>query len=686
MSNNKYLIIFTLFLTILFADCTQEQFTHEAVNGHLDLSEAALDKMHRLDGEWDFFPFTLSQPGSLPEKATKHFLFPYTWNGTNLGEKVLGGDGYHTFRLIVTLPVGIKKIAIRTKEQATAYRLYANGKLVAHAGQVGNSKSTSIPHTVPDVSYLILEDTKLELVMQVSNFHHRNGGIWHGIQLSSHDTIQKYIRDTRLRDIFLTGIIFLAGIYHIGLHLQRRKDRLSLIFALFCIAILFRHLSTGEKILLDLFSFLPYRLYVSIEYISWFWATPLGLNYTFQVFPQLRLPRLQKICYMISIIMTIIVVVLPVKYFSWTVVGYQFVFLSIIAITFFTNVKAFIYRLPHAGLLLIGTSAMVVTSVNDSAYTAELIRTGFLAHFGMLVLIIIQSTIISISFSRAFSEVEKLTEHLASTNKAYARFVPTQFLELLNTKDITQIQPGDQVEKTMSILFSDIRDFTSLSETMSPKENFNFINSYLRRMSPIVSKYGGFVDKFIGDAIMALFPGSPENALQAAIEMQKAVDLFNVHRSNNNYKPIQIGIGIHLGKLMLGTVGNQNRMDGTVISDAVNTTARIESLTKTYGAQILISGNATHHLESPDNYKMRQIGSVEIRGKSEDMLVYEVYEGRKNEKVELYDSTRALFERGVYSFLNEDYEKCREIMLKVLELNPVDIAARFYVKKIQTIQ
>ena len=123
---------------------------------------------------------------------------------------------------------------------------------------------------------------------------------------------------------------------------------------------------------------------------------------------------------------------------------------------------------------------------------------------------------------------------------------------------------GDQTKTEMSVMFCDIRSFTELSESMTPEEIFKFLNAYLKRVGPIIRNNNGFIDKFMGDGIMALFPLNPEDAVLAAVQMQSAVMEYNVLRTKSNYKPIQIGIGIHVGNLMLGTIGEANRMDATV--------------------------------------------------------------------------------------------------------------------------
>ncbi len=202
--------------------------------------------------------------------------------------------------------------------------------------------------------------------------------------------------------------------------------------------------------------------------------------------------------------------------------------------------------------------------------------------------------------------------------------MPKDFLSLLGKKQITEVAPGDHTQQEMTILFMDIRGFTQLSEAMTPNENFAFINEFVSLMEPIIRKHKGFIDKYIGDAIMALFPEEVDDALSCAIEMIRALHLYNQQRKERQEPLIRIGIGINCGPLILGTVGNEKRMDGTVISDAVNVASRVEHLTKEYGQSILITENACRKLKDPTRYSLQVLAQTEIRGKKEKMTLYGV--------------------------------------------------------------
>ncbi|MEG4817055.1 AAA family ATPase [Microcoleus sp. K5-D4] len=285
---------------------------------------------------------------------------------------------------------------------------------------------------------------------------------------------------------------------------------------------------------------------------------------------------------------------------------------------------------------------------------------------------------ISIQNSKLYTEVRKNESRLAQLNKAYERFIPHQFLQFLEKSSIIDVELGDQVQLEMSVLFSDIRDFTTLSETMTPEDNFKFINSYLSRMEPVINENKGFIDKYIGDAIMALFSGEADNAVKAGIAMLHRLAEYNEYCANAGCAPIQIGIGINTGSLMLGTVGGPNRMDGTVISDAVNLASRVESLTKNYGVALLITQPTYTRLKNPSQYAIRTLDTVKVKGKSEAVTIYEVFDADPPEikqaklaTLELFAEARALYSEGKLFEAARLFSEC-------WRQNPGDRVAKIY--------
>jgi hemerythrin len=269
-------------------------------------------------------------------------------------------------------------------------------------------------------------------------------------------------------------------------------------------------------------------------------------------------------------------------------------------------------------------------------------------------------------------------EPLSDTEMAYGRFVPRKFLHLLGVNDIRKVQLGHQVERTMTIVFSDIRDFTSLSESMSPQENFNFLNSYLMQMEPVITAHGGIIDKYIGDGIMALFPDSPDAALRGALAMINKLDEYNAGRALAGYRPIKIGIGINTGIVILGTVGGFGRMDGTVIGDAVNLASRLERLTKEYMVPLLISEYTLYSLENAATYSIRFLDRTRVRGKHDDQSVYEVFDADPPTLRIAKRETLKQFERALACYHLDDIPQARRQLNEVLAAAPLDAATAAY--------
>jgi two-component system sensor histidine kinase ChiS len=281
----------------------------------------------------------------------------------------------------------------------------------------------------------------------------------------------------------------------------------------------------------------------------------------------------------------------------------------------------------------------------------------------------------------------RLKTHLqiSKTNQAYGRFVPREFLGCLGRDSIVDVRLGDQVQQDMTVLFSDIRSFTTLSEQMTPAENFAFINGYLGRVSPVIRDHQGFIDKYIGDAIMALFPKSANSGLDAAIATQRQVSVYNQDRRHSGYPPITIGIGLHLGRLMLGTIGDGDRLEGTVIADAVNLASRLEGLTKVYHSPIIISGNLLCNLDNAIDYHevIRFLGCTQVKGKQNQVPIFEVFATEPDNVRSRKLETRATLEEGILRFHQNRLREARQLFQSILDHFPEDTAAQLYLARCQ---
>lgn len=305
--------------------------------------------------------------------------------------------------------------------------------------------------------------------------------------------------------------------------------------------------------------------------------------------------------------------------------------------------------------------------------------------YGLPMLLIVIAIQLINRFVNSLSETEELNVTLTTMTQSFARFVPGEFLQYLQKQSILEVMLGDAILTSMTVLFMDIRNFTTLSEKLKPQEILSFLNSFLKNFQPVISQYNGVIDKFIGDAIMALYATNSSLAVKSAIYMREQLKEYNKYRMNKNYEPIDFGIGINSGDVVLGTVGSIDRMDTTVIGDTVNMAERMEELTKIYKVPIIISENSYMSLEKSHNFHIRKIDIIKFLGKKTPIGVYEVFDcdddRTKEEKLRL----KEIFDEAISLYLLGRFNEALKIFNEYTKEFPLDTICNMYVKRINLI-
>lgn len=264
---------------------------------------------------------------------------------------------------------------------------------------------------------------------------------------------------------------------------------------------------------------------------------------------------------------------------------------------------------------------------------------------------------------------------LKQMNQASGRFVPQEYLGFLKKESIVDIGLGNYVTGEMTVMFSDLRGFTTVSETMTPQENFAFINSYLGRVSPPIREHNGFIIKYLGDGIHAVFPRHADDAVSAGIEKLMEVNRYNDYRHTKGRLPIAVGIGVNTGHMMVGMVGEQHRMQGDAFSDDVNLTARLEGLTKFYHVSFIISDATYQRLADPGSYNIRFLDKVQVKGRVTALELYEVYDADPPLMRQLKEETRVEYEEALKLFYAREFELAQSKLFQILQRNPRDKVA-----------
>jgi class 3 adenylate cyclase len=299
-------------------------------------------------------------------------------------------------------------------------------------------------------------------------------------------------------------------------------------------------------------------------------------------------------------------------------------------------------------------------------------------HLKLLVTLSLQASSAienALLYERNISEVREREEAILRIHEVTKKFVPNEFIRSLGKETLTDVILGDQVEKIVTVLFTDIRDFTTLSENMTPEENFRFVSSFNARLGPIIRSHRGFINQYLGDSIMAIFPEEPEDALLAGIHMQQEVTRLNEERHQAGLPPIRAGIGMHTGPLIMGITGDEYRLDAATISDTVNTAARIESLSKHYHSDLLLSNDTLRLIPNADQYLIRNLGQVQLKGKLKLLSISECFDGRSAPEQDIKKQTLPVFREASQHFANGDFGKAIDLFGQVIEADKSDYAA-----------
>jgi hypothetical protein len=337
---------------IFFSACLNDsprRIPPKAVKGVLDLSDWDFKKDGRveLSGESEFywsrhlFPLNFFK-APLPEK-TGFIEIPGYWKNQEIGGVKHPRDGFATYRLNIILKEKKEALALRILEISVAYTLYINGKYAAALGVPGETRETTVARQMAKVVDFEPDTNRVEIILQVSNFHHRRGGgPWEVIELGTEKEIREIHQRRHSLELFLFGSIFIIALYHLGLFLFRRKDRSPLYFSIFCFLMAARVLTTGGRYLAHYFPQIGWELLLKFEYLTFYLAVPTFALFMHSLFPKFS-KRFLRLIEVLAIVFAGIVVFTPARLYTYTVNPHEVVAL----VTILYSLYVIIVSLAH---------------------------------------------------------------------------------------------------------------------------------------------------------------------------------------------------------------------------------------------------------------------------------------------------------------------------------------------------
>ena len=425
-----------------------------------------------------------------------------------------------------------------------------------------------------------------------------------------------------------------------------------------------------------LFPDIPWIANFIMRYVT----VPLPIIF-FTVFLTKALKLRYKIPYIIilsvSILYAISTIVLPPEVSTFLLIYYQIFALFCVSYIIVIAIIGLKKKKEFAVWIFTSTVVLFLFGVYDLLVSLGIIPGEFFLQIGTVFAVIILSVMVLDDYASSINKIEDLSVEMQLINRSLIRFVPDQIVELLNKKSITDVKLGDSVELTMPILSTDIRSFTHTSEKLAPNQVFELLNEYFALVAPIVRKYNGVITKYLGDGFFALFPDGANAALSCGIAIQKAIRDNGIAVPNSS--PIKVGIGIDMGDILLGIIGNSTRMDSIIISNSYHIAEILQESTKKYCSYMIISDRIYDAINDISEHYIRPIQRVKNSSNKETFL-YEVYDCDDDLIRDLKHSTQGYMENALKALSNEGAESAAKYFDKVLSIFPDDPVSLYYKK------
>jgi len=605
----------------------------------------------RLDGKWELFlektpeqTFAIVDSG---EPADFMSSVPGTWNNE---VKYSGGSSpstYGCYRFICTNLDPQKKYALLTKESpGTSCALYINRKFISQTGdpflmtkpnfnEKPNAYNPSHSQARPFYSEFYPDKNgQIEIIFLISNYYYRKGGLWDPVYFGETKSVLRNNNFTLVFNCFVIGCLLFISILNLVQFLINKKRPEYFYLGIATLVFALRIGTADYCTFAVIFPWLYAEAKCKLEYMV-LWAAPISiLQMIFRIYPSpnrviifkwFKEKHFRHFIVIADLILGVISLIVP-AYYSSRMVNAMQIGMGIIAIYVITFIISnLIKHKKYAVYNIISYSVLCLGGFIDVIYSKQkdLIPFSFFPIF-LVAFAVIQILMLAAVQKNIYDQTEKSTVELQKLNEAYLRFVPKEFLRLLNKESIIKTKLGDYSNIEMSIMFSKL-NIEDSNDDLSLEEHFMIFNEYLKQISPIIKKYDGFVSKFLSGGFMALFPNSELDAVRAALEINDCTQKINNQENFSKHK-LTSWIGIHYGRMIIGTIGEENRMDDTVISDTVNTAARIESVCEKLGKNIIISQVLQKKIsqEKTIQINLTELDAMYVKGKEKPLQLFEV--------------------------------------------------------------
>ncbi len=644
----NFLFVCILLIFVVSCDSNRKK-PPTAKNGVLDLRgwDFEKDGIIKLDGEWEFYwkQFLMSKDFDTVKK--KHLInVPDNWKGYRWNDSVLPGIGYVSYKLKIKLPPPKGILALKIVPLGTAYNFLVNDIVVGNNGKIGKTIYDVVPQFKSQVLELRDYSDSIEIIVWVSNFHYRKGGIWNSVDLGTSSLIQAKRDLSVCIDLLQAGGSLFLSLYLLILFFHRKLEIPALLTGITLIATMIRILSTNEYYIVNIFPNITWNWVIHLEIGSVYFALPLYTAIVYAFFKDEFNKIVFIILQFISYLFVGTVIFLSPYQFSYTV---QFMPIPLYVSQLMVIYVCFIavrHKKTGAKIILIAYIFSVTSAINDILFINNYINTFLSASYSFLLIALCQVYYLSKKSSNEFYQIQNFSNELENTVKERTRELKLEkdkTEKLLETSDrlllnvlpesiairlkAGETQIADHFDEA-SVVFIDIVDFTKLSAKSTPQKMVKMLNEIFTIFDKIAAKYGLEKIKTIGDCYMAA-AGIPipksDHAQAIAMMALEVLQTMKEYRSEDNQQ-IQFRIGLDCGPIVAGVIGEQ-KFIYDLWGDMVNTASRMETngvigkiqCTERFKQKLtspfpLLAKEGTND-EVVQGWSFHERGEIEIKGK-----------------------------------------------------------------------
>lgn len=616
-----------------------------------------------LDGNWILF-----------EKS-----FIYTESNSTIG-KVINIPGPYLNSLNNNPEWGsLKKIIYVKKGVPTsllisgiysASKVWIDGELYKSYGTIGKSRDSVDPLIKPDIVNFIPKEDKIEIVIEFSNFHLRENMPFKWIKIGSREDILKLYMKNQAQDYFSAGTLVIISIFFMLIFISNTKSKYNLYFSLFTLSYGIRSFFMEKTSIHFFIENFPWEIIYQLTKASELWSLATIILFFGELYPREIKSKMSNILIILAAFLSVFSFV-PVHIFSNLKIMYVSHVMVLITGQYFIMkiLKAVKNGRQLAILSLISIALFSLATVNDILSNRYLLPWGYYSAQVVIILVITMCILVSKERYLTAVSAREQERHNALLRSTFSKFVPLEILKLIGNDALEDRPPGDSTVKPQTIAYIDIRDYTKLSQGLTPEENFKMINDFFSIVGEHVNKNHGFIESYGGDGVKAIFSNEPVDAVNMALGISD-----EVHSSSK----LRIGISIHFGQVVMGTIGDKDRVQAAAFSNVTRELNAMDHFNSMMGIEILISQDVKNLIDLGSE-RFIYLGEITLRGQDSSNNYYQIVPD--NFKVDW--NFKEAFIDGVFSLENKNYPKAYGYFTLAHRLNPSNKLTQYYINKLE---